>query len=79
MQQLSKLSTLKIGDSARISFSDDHEAPTKLYDLGLVEGVAVRIRNIAPFGGPICLELIESGHLIALRKSEAQHILAIRI
>jgi ferrous iron transport protein A len=66
---------LKIGESGRISGFTTENIPTKLYELGILPGTFVTIKQKLPFGGPICIQIMDSVNLIALRKSEANSIL----
>ncbi|MDD3773465.1 MAG: FeoA family protein [Weeksellaceae bacterium] len=76
MLKSNTLFELEIGDSGRISgFNPEEEIPMKLYELGIIPGVFVSLKNRLPFGGPVCIQLKDSPNLIALRSSEAQSIL----
>jgi ferrous iron transport protein A len=67
--------SLKIGESGRVSGFTSEEIPTKLYELGILPGTFITIKNKLPFGGPICIQMSDSAHLIALRSTEATSIL----
>lgn len=74
--QMSKtLKDLKIGDSATISGFASDEVPAKLYEMGIIPGTELQVKNRAPFGGPICISIINNKSLLALRKTEASQIL----
>jgi len=75
MNEPTALYTLKIGQSGRISGFASEEVPVKLYELGLIPGSFVTLRKKLPFGGPVCIQILETHNLIALRKSEARSIL----
>lgn len=66
---------LKIGESGRISGFISEDVPTKLYELGIIPGTFVTIKQRLPFGGPICIQIMDSVNLIALRNTEANSIL----
>ena len=76
MQYKISLDKLKKGDEAIIdSFAND-SLPAKFYELGFAPGAAIKIQHIAPFNGPICINIKHDDSLIAIRKSEAALILA---
>lgn len=75
MKNQDTLFELSIGDSGRISGFSSEDIPTKLYDLGIIPGAFVSLKKRLPFGGPICIQILNSTNLIALRKSEARTIL----
>jgi len=75
MNEPTALYTLKIGESGRISGFTSEDVPMKLYELGLIPGSFVTLKKKLPFGGPACIQLLETSNLIALRKSEAASIL----
>jgi len=66
---------LKQGDSGRISGYSSEEIPMKFYELGLIPGSFVTLKKRLPFGGPVCIQLLESSNLIALRNTEARSII----
>lgn len=66
---------LKPGDSGRISGFSSEEVPMKFYELGLIPGSFVILKKRLPFGGPVCIQLLESSNMIALRNTEARSIL----
>ncbi|MBF0596870.1 FeoA family protein [Faecalibacter rhinopitheci] len=73
------LKDLKIGDFAIISGFVTEDVPAKLYDMGFIPGTEFQVKNKAPFGGPICISIINNKSLLALRKSEASQILIEKI
>lgn len=75
MEEPKALYTLEIGQSGRISGFDSEDVPMKLYELGLIPGSFITLKKKLPFGGPVCIQLLETDNLIALRKSEAHSIL----
>ncbi|MET3732800.1 FeoA family protein [Moheibacter stercoris] len=67
--------SLKIGESGRISGFVSEEIPTKLYELGIIPGSFITVKHRLPLGGPVCIHLMDSSNLIALRGSEAKSII----
>lgn len=64
---------LKIGQSALIDKIEGNEKLTKrLLALGFIEGTEVQLKNKAPFGDPIILNL--RGFDLAIRKNDAKNI-----
>ena len=51
------------------------DVPAKLYEMGIVPGTELEVKNKAPFGGPICISIVNNKSLLALRKTEAAQIL----
>jgi ferrous iron transport protein A len=45
----------------------------RIMDMGIVKGVSVYVRKVAPLGDPI--ELTVRGYELSIRKSEADHIM----
>ncbi|KGE12963.1 FeoA family protein [Sphingobacterium deserti] len=75
MQKSFSLDGLKVGDVAKISDLNSTELPSKFFEMGLLPGCMVEVMHKAPFNGPIGLHLLSTNNLIAIRKSEAVHIL----
>jgi len=69
------LKDLRIGDLAMISGFTTDDVPAKLYEMGIVPGTELEVKNKAPFGGPICISIVNNKSLLALRKVEAAQIL----
>ncbi len=69
------LKDLKVGDLAIISGYVTDDVPAKLYEMGIVPGTELQIKNKAPFGGPICISITSNKSLLALRRTEAKQIL----
>lgn len=66
------LDTLHPGESARIeSFTDDFLS-LKFIEMGCLPGETVVLKNIAPLGCPIAIEV--AGYLLSMRKQEASTI-----
>ncbi len=50
------------------------EEKSRLLALGLMEGLELRVLHVGPFGGdPLAIEV--EGHMLALRRADATHIL----
>ncbi len=67
------LSELKIGQEKRvIKISCDDKTKLRLNNMGLTQGVKVKVVRYAPLGDP--LEIKVRDFYMAIRKSEAQKI-----
>lgn len=66
---------LKIGDSGRITGFSSEDVPMKFYELGLSPGSFITLKKRLPFNGPVCVQIMESVQLVALRDTEARSIL----
>jgi len=75
MQKKPTLARLEIGERARISALDAEAIPSKFLEMGLLPGNVVEVRQKAPFNGPISLHVHGANALVAIRRSEAEHIL----
>ena len=65
---------LKPGQSGVVDRLDlPQEISEKLLELGLCPGETIRVIRWSPFGDPIEIEIL--GYRLALRRSEADHIL----
>jgi ferrous iron transport protein A len=79
---ISNLSKLKLGESAlivNISPESDQYYRQRLLSRGILPGVKVQIKNTAPFGDPIEVAVLSSGHSIIVRKNEANVIQIIKL
>ena len=67
------LDKVAVGDTVKIARLNG-EGPVKrrMMDMGLVKGIEVSVRKIAPLGDPI--ELTVRGYELSIRKSEAATI-----
>lgn len=66
------LDSLHRGESARIeSFTDDFLS-LKFIEMGCLPGEKVVLKNVAPLGCPIAIEV--AGYLLSMRKQEASTI-----
>lgn len=75
MQHIISLDVLKIGERVKIHEINSLELPSKFFEMGLLPGSLIEVKHKAPFNGPIGLFIHNSNILIAIRKSEAVHIL----
>lgn len=68
------LSDLKHGEKARIrDFSKLTDlVRRRLIDMGIYEGVEVRLKSVMPFGGPCMIETF--GQCVGIRRNEAATI-----
>jgi ferrous iron transport protein A len=65
-----RLSDLKPGESGTVlKVEGDRAVRRRMLDMGLVNGVAVEVKRVAPLGDPI--EFLVRGYSLSLRKSEA--------
>lgn len=70
-----KLSEFKIGEKGKIkTISCEEEIKRRMADMGLLPGITVELKRIAPLGDP--LELSIQGYRLAVRKQEASLIVA---
>lgn len=64
------LSQLKPGESGTVvALKGDGAIHQRLLEMGVIEGAAVEVIRIAPFGDPI--EISVQGYHLSLRKAEA--------
>lgn len=69
---MATLDTLHLGESALIeSFTDDHLS-LKLIEMGCLPGETIVLKNIAPLGCPIAIEI--AGYTLSMRRREASTI-----
>lgn len=68
------LSNLKKGQKAKVLFLNTTDSATrrKLLDMGITEGVQIKVKKIAPLGDPIDCEL--RGYELCLRKEDLKMI-----
>lgn len=69
-----RLSNLKKGQKAKVVFlsMEDKSLRRRLMDMGITEGVQIKIKKIAPLGDPIDIEL--RGYELCIRKSDMSTI-----
>lgn len=74
MTRLKTIAALKKGDSGIIVGYHSEEIHLKLYELGFLPGVVLKITQKLPFNGPITVKMKGKPDAIALRRSEADLI-----
>ena len=67
------LADLKTGEKGVICCFKDEEMSLKLMEMGCLPGTEVKVGCMAPFKGPICINV--SGYNLSLRMDEAATIL----
>lgn len=68
------LNQIAVGDCGHIAgFDGLNGEATRLMEMGLLVGGAIRVTRVAPLGDPI--EIRVMGYRLSLRKSMARHIL----
>ncbi|HTF80141.1 MAG TPA: FeoA family protein [Cytophagales bacterium] len=63
------LSDLKIGEKAKVLSYKNDELSVRLIEMGCVPGCEVRMKHIAPLGGPMCFCI--NGSDLSIGKEEA--------
>ncbi|PKK94292.1 MAG: ferrous iron transport protein A [Tenericutes bacterium HGW-Tenericutes-6] len=68
------LSKLKKGQKGKVVFlhTEDKSLRRRLLDMGITEGVLVKVKKIAPLGDPIDIEL--RGYELCIRKKDLDDI-----
>jgi len=67
------LDQLPIGNTARVAqISGDDGVSIRLMEMGLIDGVPVKVVGAAPFGGP--REYLVRGFRLSLRSTEASRV-----
>lgn len=74
MAQGFTINQLEVGQDARIVGYTLEEVPIKLYEMGLLPGTRVKVKQQLPMHGPIRLQLENNPNCIALRVAEAEMI-----
>ena len=69
------LSDLKVGDEAMIIGFSSEDIPTKLYEIGIVPGIHIKLCGKVPFNGPICFSIGKEDSKLAVRKVEASYVI----
>src|SRR5690606_3092188 len=75
MRQQSSICSLKKGDTATIVGYRTTDIPIKVYEMGLVPGVTLTLKQRLPFQGPVGVQVNGNPNGIALRRTEADLIL----
>ena len=70
---MKKLSVLKVGEVGVIDSFTQDDISIKLMEMGCVPGETIRIEQVAPLGGPICVTV--AGYNLSLRLDEADSIM----
>ena len=72
------LSELKVGESAKVKWLDNNQkTKSRLNNIGLTEGVTVKLIRIAPLGDP--LEIMVREFYLALRIADAKNIKVVKV
>jgi ferrous iron transport protein A len=70
---MTTLDQLPLGNSGRIAtVSGDDAVSIRLMEMGLIDGVPVKVVGAAPFGGP--REYLVRGFRLSLRSTEASRV-----
>ena len=72
-QTLHKLSEIERGTRCRVHSFSNELLKIKLLEMGCLPGEIIEVNRIAPFGGPIAIDLID--YTLSLRKDEAATVL----
>lgn len=68
-----KLSMLKRGENVKVAKIDlDARTQKRLNDMGLTEGVSVKLITYAPLGDPLLIKVRD--FMLAIRKEDAKNI-----
>jgi len=67
------LSSLSLGQAARIDSFTDELVELKMLEMGVVPGETAVLERFAPAGDPIAIRISDS--LIGIRRTEADHII----
>ncbi len=69
---MTTLDTLHLGESALIESFTDDQLSLKLIEMGCLPGETIVLKNIAPLGCPIAIEI--AGYTLSMRRREASTI-----
>jgi len=70
---MTTLDQIPLGNSARVAQVDgDDGVSMRLMEMGLIDGVPVKVVGAAPFGGP--REYLVRGFRLSLRSTEASRV-----
>ena len=62
-----------VGDTVKVKkLHGEGAVKRRIMDMGITKGVEVKIRKVAPLGGPV--EVTVRGYELSLRKAEAEMI-----
>ncbi len=73
LENMTRLSELKAGESGRIKGFETSDLELKLMEMGCIPGEMVTVEKIAPLGDPISIRI--AGYSLSLRINEANQIL----
>ena len=73
MQEKHPLDKLRTGEIATIETIESSQLPAKFFELGFYPGSRIQIKHKAPFGGPICVSILENNALVAIRHTRAHN------
>lgn len=74
MQGKKKLAEAVVGATVYISENQSFDLPVKFEEMGLAPGTWVEVRSKAIANGPVCVRIVNTDMLVALRISEAKNI-----
>lgn len=67
------LADIKIGENVKVAKIDlDARTQKRLNDMGLIEGVSVKLITYAPLGDPLLIKVRD--FMLAIRKEDAKNI-----
>lgn len=67
------LAELQIGEKGTICCIKNDDISVKLFEMGCLPGVEVKMCCRAPFGGPVCFDV--AGYHLSLRVDEASSVM----
>jgi ferrous iron transport protein A len=73
IEQMKKLSEIRVGRSAIIHSFENDDIFIKLMEMGCIPGERVKVEQVAPLGDPISISV--AGYCLSLRLNEARNIL----
>jgi ferrous iron transport protein A len=73
IEQMKKLSEIRVGRSAIIHSFENDDIFIKLMEMGCIPGEKVKVEQVAPLGDPISISV--AGYCLSLRLNEARNIL----
>ena len=73
MQNLKNLADLKFGERGVVVGFTDEILSLKMLEMGILPGTEVVVAQVAPFGDPIAIKIVD--YILAVRKDEARTVL----
>ncbi|MCD8342479.1 MAG: ferrous iron transport protein A [Clostridiales bacterium] len=71
---MKSLKEVAIGETVTVTkLVGEGSVRRRIMDMGIVKGVTIYVRKVAPLGDPI--EVTVRGYELSIRKSEAEHIM----